>query len=117
MKVNVNGLINRLDDLRERMYNLFNKLEKLDDLEQEEIEVEYIEKCFQDDDEFNLSLSTVILEQAIKLDNTLDILKTVLGLNAVNRSIIRGAYEAGWITKEQVELLKEILGNDEITNL
>ena len=39
----------------------------------------------------------------------LEILKLVLGLNAVNRSIIRDAYESGWITKEQVDLLKETL--------
>lgn len=117
MKVNVEGLINRLDDLRERLHCLLDKLDKLDDLEIEKISTEDVEKYFQDDDEFNLSLSTVILEQAIKLDNALDILKTVLGLNAVNRSIIRDAYESGWITKEQVELLKEVLENDEIINL
>jgi len=117
MKVNVEGLINRLDDLRERMYNLFNKLEKLDDLEIEKISTEDIEECFEDDDMFNLSLATDILEQAIKLDNVLEVLKIVLGLNATNRAIIRKAHEAGWITKEQVELLKEVLENDKITNL
>jgi len=40
----------------------------------------------------------------------LKILKIVLGLNATNRAIIRQAYEAGWITEEEFNLLKEVLG-------
>ena len=43
---------------------------------------------------------------------SIDILKLVLGLNATNRAIMRQAYETGWITEEQFNLLNEVLEND-----
>jgi len=72
MKVNMQGLINRLDDLRERLNELFDKL---DDLDQEEIAIEDVEQYFQNDDTFNLSIALDVLEQADKLDKALDIIK------------------------------------------
>lgn len=75
MQVNMKGLINQLDDLRERLNKLFDKLEKLDDLDQEEIAIEDVEQYFQNDDSFNLSIALDILEQADKLDKALEIIK------------------------------------------
>lgn len=119
MKVNMKGLINRLDSLRERMNYLFEKLEELDD-EQEDIEIEDVERFFQDDDAFNLSIAIDILEQTDKLDKVLDIFveKNVdIGLlkgliNGNPKTALEDYNDTSGeedLIKEEYDLLKEVL--------
>ena len=75
MRINIQGLINRLESLRVRLNDLFDNLDSLEELEQEDIEIEDVQQYFQNDDPFNLSIALDILEQAKKLDNVLEILK------------------------------------------
>lgn len=122
MKVNIEGLINRLDSLRERMNYLFEKLEKLDDLEQEEIEVRAVERFFENDDAFNLSIALAVLEQVEKLDNALDIIKEkrvdVFGLincmklneyTALETYNLKENCHNYFLTGDEYALLKEVL--------
>lgn len=74
MKVNMKGLINQLDDLRERLNELFDKLEELEDLDYD-IAVEDFQRYFLAGDTFNLSIAISVLEQVDKLDKALEIIK------------------------------------------
>ena len=122
MKINMKGLINQLDDLRERLNELFDKLENLDDFGQEAIAIEDVEQHFQNDDTFNLSIALDVLVQAEKLDKVLEIIKPFLK-NIRLEENEKGEYEilidvinsdrplviARVKSNEEFNLLKEVL--------
>lgn len=110
MRVSIEGLINRLDDLRERLNELFDKLD------QEEVEIEDVEEYFQNDDTFNLSIALDVLEQADTLDKTLDIIKEkLIDMTRLYESFKRNdlsfynyyCYEQ--LTQEEWEFLRKVL--------
>ena len=122
MRVSIEGLINRLDDLRERLNELFDKLD------QEEMEIEDVEEYFQNDDTFNLSIALDVLEQADKLDKALEIVTSILRHTSHIRLGERRNFGEGQKTsyyliiscgaseceyklknKEEYDLLKEVL--------
>lgn len=114
MKVSIEGLIKRLDDLTERLNDLFDKLE------QEEIEIEDVDEYFRNDDTFNLSIALDVLKQADKLDKALEIIsekeidivyfkvcfKNGLGYKNYNFMI---AVARRFITEEEYNTLGEVL--------
>ena len=110
MKVNVNGLINRLNDLRERILYLLDKLENF-----EEIEIEDVEQCFQYDDPLNLSIALDLLEQAEKLDNIVEIIREKeidikdLKFSASFKDYNDFHLKRNHINEEQFNLLKETI--------
>ena len=116
MRVNIKGLINRLDDLRERLNELFDKLEKLDDLGHEETAIEDVKQHFENDDTFNLSIALDVLEQADKLDKASEIIKEKRVdvhlleececADNYNWWVRRQNYRA--LTQEEYEILKEV---------
>ena len=128
MKVNIQGLINRLDSLRERLNDLFDNLDTLEELEQEEIEIDTIREYFYNGDTFNLIIATDVLEQADKLDRALEIIKEkTLTINDLywlkngnyqeyksNLEILYSGVEEEHLQKilkthEEFDLLKEVL--------
>lgn len=117
MKVNIKGLINRLDDLRERINDLFDKLEKFDDLEQEEIAIEDVKQYLQNDDTFNLSIALDILEQTEKLDKAFEIIEekgvNIRLLKETDNTLdynelIKHHYGMLSLLSKEYELLKEV---------
>lgn len=76
MNVSIEGLINRLESLRVRLNDLFEKIEEKEEQEKD-FEPNEVERYLQNDDTFNLSIATDILEQAKKLDKVLEIVKTL----------------------------------------
>lgn len=121
MRVNIEGLINRLDSLKERLNDLSDNLDSLEELEQEEIAIENVQQYLQNDDTFNLSIALGILEQVDKLDKALEIIKNKLLIgcfteqdnysNYVTATLTYGGDELkkNMMTEKEYELVKEIL--------
>lgn len=113
MKVNMKGLINQLDDLRERLNELFDKLKELEDLDYD-IAVEDVQQYILPGDTFNLTIAMSVLEQADKLDKALEIIKRIVKIvDYSDHTIANGnliILQGGEIkTKEEYNLIKEVL--------
>ena len=115
MRINIQGLINRLNNLEERINDLLDNLDNLEELEQENIEIEDVQQYFQDDDTFNLSVAIAVLEQADKLDMVLDIIKEkqvdafIFSHSGDLETYNDMVEDNRKLTQEEYDLLKEVL--------